>query len=144
MNIFQKIGSGVVWVAKEIGKGFTSLPKLITLTDDAKAIASDSVQNIVVVLGDVKDLTTASVKDGGLFVQDLAALGSAILTAAKNDGLNVQADAAVAAAFEKLIGDFQTGNVSDILEAWKALVASAQAFDVQILADLKKLEQDAV
>lgn len=141
-NPFVKIFDGIQWVVKEVGKGFGLLPKLITLTDDAKRIASDVVPKILAVLDAVKNLVAASLKDGGVFMNDLNAIVSAIVTAASQEGVNVSSDEAVVAAIGKFVKDFNASNVADVLGAWKNLIVTTQALDATVEADLKKLEAD--
>lgn len=142
-NIFQKIGSGFMWVVKEIGAGFSDVPKLITLTSDAEKIASDSIPNVVAVLNDVKDLATATVKDGGAFVRNIAGIGIAFGQAVQNKGIDINSDEAVVAAVKALLADFNAEQVADIVAAWTALVVSADTFDNQVITDVQKLEKDA-
>jgi hypothetical protein len=142
-NIFVKIGHGIKWVVVKIGDGFKELPRLITLTHDAEQLGSQALPEVLLVLEDVKDLATATVKDGGVFLTGLTALGGALAEAAQAGGVNAEYDAAVLAAVKTLAADFKAQNVADILAAWKALVDSAHSLDQTILADLKKLETDA-
>lgn len=140
---FEDVGKGVLWVGKEIGKGFSSIPKLITLTDDAKQIASDAVPKVLDVLDAGKDLANSTAQDGSLFLLDVTALGGAIVAAAGKSGADLVADSAVLAAVEKLVSDFKADNVKDILASWQKILAAVHALNATVESDLKKLESDA-
>jgi hypothetical protein len=144
MDVFKKIGQGLLWVPKEIGKLFSELPKLLTVTSDAKKLASDVFPKLMTLLNAVAAFVTATIKDGGQFLTALSALGVAVTAAVEAGGINIMADEAVVAAFEGLVKLFQQSHVGDILTAWKALVEAAHDFDATAVADLQKLESDAV
>jgi glycerol kinase len=146
MNPFEKvlhdIGHGVEWTAKELGKAFADLPKIITLTDDAEKAASDALPKTIAVVQDAGQLATASVKDSGQFVADLTALGAAI-AAAYTAKAFIADDLSVATAFEKLCADFNESTFADLIAAWNKLVTDTKALDATVIADLQKLESDA-
>jgi hypothetical protein len=130
MSFFTKILSGVEWFGKEVGKAFTALPKIITLTNDAEKVAADSLPIVISVVEDV-------------VLKDLAALVTALGTAYAAKALNISADKSVVSAFETLCKDFSTANYQDFFTAIEKLVLDARTLDATVLADLKKLEADA-
>lgn len=143
MNFFKKILSGVEWFGKEIGKGFAALPKLIKLSKDAEAIGVNVVPETVVVIQDAGKLSTAIVKDSGVFIAGFSALVGAISIAIAAKALNVSADEGVVVAFEAFVKDFNATNVQDVIAALDQLVADTRTLDATVLAGLRKLEADA-
>jgi len=142
--IFNKIAAGLCWLPKEIGKGFSKLTRLITVTDDAKQMASDVLPKLLNTLEFVRQLVTASIKDGGAFIAALTTLGTSVAAAAEAGVTNLAADEAVVVAIKNLIGLINQTHIADILAAWKGLVNAAQELDATAEADLKKLEADVV
>jgi hypothetical protein len=147
MNKFEtvllKIGHGIEYIPEEVAKGIAELPKIITLTEDAKAVAADSLPEVLAVIQDGENLVTAVAKDSGVFLADLAGFGAAVALAAANKGINIGSDAAVVAAGEKLIGDFQKENVADVIAALHQTIVDVQKLKSTVVADIKKLEADA-
>ena len=142
--IFNKIAAGLCWLPKEIGKGFSKLTRLITVTDDAKQMASDVLPKLLNTLDFVRQLVTASIKDGGAFIAALTALGTSVAAAAEAGVTNLAADEAVVVAIKNLIGLINQTHIADILAAWKGLVNAAHELDATAEADLKNLEADVV
>ena len=142
-NILAKIVGGITWLGKEVVKLSTELPKIITLTDDAENIASDALPKVLAVVDDAKALAVAGVAETGPILTDLAALGAAVALAIAAKGINLTADAGVAAAVEKLVATAQTESYATVVATWHALVTSVAALDETVVADLKKLEADA-
>lgn len=142
--IFNKIAAGICWLPKEIGKGFSKLGRLVTVTDDAKQIASDVLPKLLNTLDFVRQLVTATIKDGGAFLAALTAVGTSVAAAVEAGVTNIVADEAVLVAFKNLIGIINQTHIADILSAWKGLVNAAQELDATAEADLKKLGADVV
>jgi hypothetical protein len=143
MNFFKKILSGVEWFGKEIGKGFSALPKIIKLTEDGEKVAKAALPQAIVVLNDSGALATAIVKDSGVFVKGFGDLVAAIETAAAAKALNIADDEAVIVAFKAFVADFNVENVKDIIAAQEQLVEDTKTLDATVLAGLKQLEADA-
>jgi hypothetical protein len=143
-NIFAKIGHGFTWIGHEIGKLFSALPKLITLTGDAENAGCNALPKVLAVVRDSGALSTATVKDSGAFLAAFATLSAAIAKAIAEKAVNLVDDVAVATAFEQFCTAFKESNVSDIMTAWNQLVVDTKALDDTVVADLQKLEQDAV
>ena len=65
-TFFKDIGKGI----KEVFTGFPkAVAKLITLSDDAKQIASDAANEVITVASDVEQLIAAVAKDDGASLQ---------------------------------------------------------------------------
>ena len=143
MNFFKKILSGIEWFGKEVGKVFADLPKLIKLTDDAKNVGVNVVPEAIVVLQDAGKLSTAVVKDSGVFIKGFANLADKISAAIAAKALDPTADVAVVKAFEAFVKDFNATNVQDVIAALDTIVANTQKLDATVVAGLKKLEADA-
>ncbi|HEY1800102.1 MAG TPA: hypothetical protein VGG46_04130 [Terriglobales bacterium] len=143
MNFFRKIFRGIEWFGKEVGKAFTELPKIIRLTKDGEKVAQNAIPETIAVLKDAGALSTAVVKDSGVFLIAFANLTGAITIAIAAKALNISADAAVVAAFEAFVKDFNAENVQDMIAAIDQLVADTRTLDSTVLAGLKQLEADA-
>ena len=142
-SIWDKIKNGLGWFGKEIGKGFTFLPKVIVLADDAEEDAKELLPQTLLVVEDAGALVTAGAKDSGKFIVGVSALGAAVSLALANKAVSISADEAVVAAVEAFAADFKKENVQDILNAWHKLATDATALDAMGVAALKKLEKDA-
>lgn len=140
--IFNKIAAGICWLPKEIGKGFSKLTRLITVTNDAKQLASDVLPKLLNTLDFVRQLVTATIKDGGAFLAAITGLGTAVAAAVEAGITNIAADEAVVVAVKNLIGIINQAHIADILSAWRGLVNAAHELDATAEADLKKLDAD--
>ena len=143
-EVFKKIGAGLTWIPKEVGKLFSRITKLITVTEDAKKLSSDVLPKLLTLLDCVRIFVTATIKDGGAFLSAIASLGTAVTAAAESGLTNLIADEAVLIAFKNLVSLIQQTHVADILSAWKALVNAAHDLEETAAADLKQLEADVM
>lgn len=142
VDVLKKIEHGIEWVPLEIAKGIAELPKIITLTDDAKAIAADSLPEVLAVITDAENLATAVAKDSGVFLTDLAKVGAAVASAVAAGGLNIATDAAVVAAVEVLIADMKDESVADVIAALHQTATDVVKLKSTVVADIQKLEAD--
>jgi len=143
-EVFKKIGAGLTWIPKEVGKLFSKMTKLITVTEDAKKLSSDVLPKLLTLLDCVRVFVTASIKDGGAFLSAIAGLGTAVTAAADSGLTNLVADEAVLIAFKSLVSLMQQTHVADILAAWKNLVSAAHDLEATAEADIKQLEADVM
>ena len=145
-NVFVKVGKGLEWVGKEIASLVTDVPKalskLITLSDDAKAIASDAGTEVIALTTDVTALVVAVAKDDGASLQAISALITAVEAAGAAELLNPAADAAVLAAVSAFCKTINTSNYQDVLTAIAKVIADGKSLSEVVIADVKKLVAD--
>jgi hypothetical protein len=146
-TIFKDIGKSAVWIGKEAEELVVDVPKalskLITLSGDAKIIASDAGNEVITLSGDVTALVAAVGKDDGASLQAIEALIVAGGTAVKGDGLIVADDVAVFAAAQTFFKSLNGTNYSDVLTAISKIIADGKRLSSTVIADFEKLEADA-
>lgn len=143
-NFFQKIGEGFEWIGKELAKAVTWVPKIVTIVDDVENDAGTILPEIGQVIDDAGIVVTTAVKDGGSDVASAEALITAIVAAAAQEGINIAADTAVAAAFETFIKTVTTSsNFADLITAVKNLTLAYDKLGGSIKTALTQLETAA-
>lgn len=146
-NVFTKIGKGIKWTGEELLHLVTDVPKalskLIVLSDDAKAIASDADKEVILVFGDVTALVAAVAKDDGASLQAIATLISAGGSAIAAGGTNIPDDAAVLAAASTFFKSINGTNYADVLAAIAKLISDGKTSTAVVIQDFKKLGADA-
>lgn len=146
-NVFVKIGQGIKWVGKEAEKLVVEVPKalgkLITLSDDAKNIASDAGNEVITLAGDVTALVAAVGKDDGASLQAIENLINAGEAAGAAELLNPVADAAVLAAATVFFKTINTTNYADVLKAIAKVIQDGKSLSSVVITDFKKLGTDA-
>ncbi len=142
-TIFKDIAKPFVWIGKEIINLPKALNKLITLSGDAKNIASDAANEVITVATDVGALVAAVQKDDGASLLAIEAFIAATTKAIADKGINVTEDATVISAAEQFFASINGTNYVDVLAAIAKIIADGKSMTATVIADFKKLETDA-
>ena len=139
-NFFKDIGKGI----KDVIVGFpAAITKLITLSKDAEAIASQAANEVIQVSTDVAQLVSAVAKDDGASLKAFEALVADAGSAISAKGLNFTADASIVAAVETFFATINGTNYVDVIAAIAKLINDGKTMTATVIADVKKLETDA-
>lgn len=141
-TIFKDIVKPFAWVGKEIVNLPKALDKLITLSNDAKEIASDAAAEVIAVSTDVGNLVAAVEKDDGASLQAIEELLSSSGQAIADKGINFVEDAAAVAAAEKFFATINGTNYADVLLALAKVIADGKSMTSVVIQDFKKLGAD--
>lgn len=141
-TFFKDIGKGILWIPEHLTSLPKALNKLITLSDDAKEIASDAAKEVITVSTDVGELVAAVQKDGGASLQAIETLIAAGGKAISDKGLNFVEDAAVVTAVETFFATINGTNYADVLAAVAKVITDGKSMTATVVADFKKLASD--
>lgn len=142
-TIFKYIAKPFVWIGDELDNLPKALNKLITLSSDAKDIASDAATEVIEVSTDVGTLVVAAGKDDGASLQAIETLLKDVGPAIAAKGTDWQSDVAIIQAIEAFFASVNGTNYVDVLAAIAKIIADGKSMTTTVIQDFKKLETDA-